>query len=71
MFLFEVMAETVPAMRRHIGPPVSARENAEKFLDKYIQEEVFAGPYIEDNRYIVEPPQVHPRRRSATIKNTP
>jgi tRNA nucleotidyltransferase (CCA-adding enzyme) len=57
MFLFEVMAETVPAMRRHIGPPVSARENAEKFLDKYIQEEVFAGPYIEDNRYIVELPR--------------
>ncbi|MFA7199338.1 MAG: CCA tRNA nucleotidyltransferase [Methanoculleus sp.] len=54
ILLFEVMAGTVPAMRRHIGPPLSARENAEKFLAKYVSEEVFAGPYVEDGRYVVE-----------------
>ncbi|MEN6514041.1 CCA tRNA nucleotidyltransferase [Methanoculleus sp.] len=57
MLLFELMAGEVPAMRRHIGPPVWARENAEKFLLKYVQEDVFAGPYIEDGRYIVEVPR--------------
>ena len=54
MLLFELMAETVPVMRRHIGPPLSSRENAEKFLAKYVSEEVFAGPYVEDGRYVVE-----------------
>ena len=54
MLLFELMAGTVPAMRRHIGPPLSSRENAEKFLAKYVSEEVFAGPYVEDGRYVVE-----------------
>ena len=57
MLLFELMAETIPAMRRHIGPPLSARENAEKFLAKYVREEIFAGPYVEDGRYVVELPR--------------
>jgi tRNA nucleotidyltransferase (CCA-adding enzyme) len=57
MLLFELMAGEVPVMRRHLGPPVSARENAEKFLAKYVQEEVFAGPYVEDGRYVVELPR--------------
>ncbi|NLB01117.1 MAG: CCA tRNA nucleotidyltransferase [Methanomicrobiales archaeon] len=54
ILLFELMAGEAPAMRRHIGPPLSARENAEKFLAKYVQEDVFAGPYVEDGRYVVE-----------------
>jgi len=54
VILFELMAGEVPVMRRHIGPPVWSRENAEKFLAKYVQEEVFAGPYVEDGRYVVE-----------------
>ncbi|WP_366515251.1 CCA tRNA nucleotidyltransferase [Methanoculleus sp.] len=57
MLLFELMADTVPAMRRHIGPPVWSRGNAEKFLAKYVREEVFAGPYVEDGRYVVELPR--------------
>ncbi|MDV2481295.1 CCA tRNA nucleotidyltransferase [Methanoculleus sp. Wushi-C6] len=57
MLLFELMAAGAPAMRRHIGPPLSARENAEKFLAKYVGEEVFAGPYVEDGRYVVEVPR--------------
>jgi len=61
MLLFELMAGTVPVMRRHIGPPLSARENAEKFLAKYVSEEVFAGPYVEDGRYVVEIPRTFTR----------
>jgi len=57
MLLFELMAGEVPVMRRHLGPPVSARENAEKFLAKYVREEVLAGPYVEDGRYVVELPR--------------
>ncbi len=57
ILLFELMAGTVPLMRRHIGPPLSSRENAEKFLAKYVSAEVFAGPYVEDGRYVVEVPR--------------
>lgn len=57
MLLFELMNSEVPAMRRHIGPPLSSRENAEKFLAKYVREDVFAGPYVEDGRYVVEVPR--------------
>ena len=57
ILVFELMAAEAPAMRRHIGPPLSSRENAEKFLEKYVREEVFAGPYVEDGRYVVEVPR--------------
>ncbi|NLA38662.1 MAG: CCA-adding protein, partial [Methanomicrobiales archaeon] len=57
MLLFELMAEEVPAVRRHIGPPVWSPENAAKFVDKYVHDGVFAGPYIEDGRYVVELPR--------------
>ncbi|MCK8518274.1 CCA tRNA nucleotidyltransferase [Methanoculleus sp. 7T] len=61
MLLFELMADEVPVMRRHIGPPVSSRGNAEKFLAKYVHDEVLAGPYIEDGRYVVELPRTFTR----------
>ena len=65
ILFFELMASDVPAMRRHIGPPLSSRENAEKFLAKYVQEDVFAGPYVEDGRYVVEVPR--PFTRAADL----
>ena len=43
----------------------ASRENAEKFLAKYVQEDVFAGPYIEDGRYVVEVPR--PFTRAADL----
>lgn len=61
MLLFELMNETVPVMRRHIGPPLWSRGNAEKFLAKYVREEVFAGPYVEEGRYVVEVPRTFTR----------
>ncbi|HOB17825.1 MAG TPA: CCA tRNA nucleotidyltransferase [Candidatus Methanoculleus thermohydrogenotrophicum] len=57
MLLFELMADEVPVMRRHIGPPVWSQGNARKFLEKYVHDEVLAGPYIEDGRYVVELPR--------------
>ena len=61
MLLFELMAEEVPVVRRHIGPPVWSPENATKFVDKYVHDGVFAGPYIEDGRYVVELPRTFTR----------
>ena len=61
MLLFELMADEVPVMRRHIGPPAWSRGNAAKFVAKYVDDEVLAGPYIEDGRYVVELPRTFTR----------
>ena len=57
MLVFELFVEDLPAVRRHIGPPAWNAANAEKFISKYEDSrhlELFAGPYIEDGKYIVE-----------------
>ncbi|MDK2974414.1 MAG: hypothetical protein PWP08_785 [Methanofollis sp.] len=54
MLLFELFAEQMPAVVRHVGPPVWSRENAEKFAVMWRQRKHFCGPYIENDRYVVE-----------------
>ncbi len=58
MLLFELLVDTLPAVRFHAGPPVTAHVNAAKFIDKYIHSDIiFAGPFIRDGRYGVELPR--------------
>jgi tRNA nucleotidyltransferase (CCA-adding enzyme) len=58
MMLFELLVDTLPAIRYHAGPPVTAHVNAAKFIEKYIHSDViFAGPYIREGRYGVELPR--------------
>jgi tRNA nucleotidyltransferase (CCA-adding enzyme) len=57
LLLFELKSGSVPHARRHTGPPLWNRENAEKFSLKYRESGaplLMAGPFIEDGRYIVE-----------------
>lgn len=54
MFLFELLVAELPAIRKHIGPPVWNRENAGKFLEKYISGKNGGLPYISNGRYEVE-----------------
>ncbi len=61
MMLFELLVDELPAVRRHIGPPLWARANAERFAAKYIGRDVFAGPFVEDGRYVVEIGRVYTR----------
>ncbi|MDD3575020.1 CCA tRNA nucleotidyltransferase [Methanospirillum sp.] len=58
MMLFELLVNTLPAIRYHTGPPVTTHVNATKFIEKYIHSDtIFAGPYIRDGRYGVELPR--------------
>lgn len=57
MLLFELMTDTLPAVRRHLGPPVWSEGNARKFVGKYVDADLFSGPFIEDGRYYVEIPR--------------
>jgi tRNA nucleotidyltransferase (CCA-adding enzyme) len=63
MFLFELLAGELPAVRRHAGPPLWNRANADKFREKHLAERT-AGPYIREGRYEMEVP-----REYTTAKN--
>lgn len=55
MILFELLVESLPAVRYHAGPPANASPNARKFLEKYMyQTDLYAGPFIRDGKYGVE-----------------
>lgn len=53
--LFELLVDRLPPLFTRTGPPVDNAVNAGKFRDKYLNQDVFSGPYIaEDGRYAVE-----------------
>jgi tRNA nucleotidyltransferase (CCA-adding enzyme) len=57
LFLIELLTDTLPPVKRHYGPPVWAFQNANQFVQKYLDNDsirVFSGPYIENGIYIVE-----------------
>lgn len=55
MILFELLTESLPAVRYHAGPPAHPGVNARKFLEKYTHDPgLFAGPFIRHGRYGVE-----------------
>jgi tRNA nucleotidyltransferase (CCA-adding enzyme) len=56
VLLFELLIDELPKIRRHTGPPLWNRENAEKFRDKYLLQQD-SGPYIESGRYEIEVPR--------------
>ena len=53
ILLFELLVRELPRIRRHAGPPIWNRENAEKFRDKH-RVSSLPGPYIADGRYEME-----------------
>lgn len=53
--LFELLVDRLPPLYTRTGPPVDNAVNAKKFREKYLNHDVFSGPYIaEDGRYAVE-----------------
>jgi tRNA nucleotidyltransferase (CCA-adding enzyme) len=56
MFLFELLVKELPSVRRHAGPPLWNRVNADKFREKHLAEQT-AGPYIDEGRYEIEVPR--------------
>ena len=63
MFLFELLVGDLPSVRRHAGPPVWNRVNADKFREKHLAERV-AGPFIDEGRYEMEVPREYPTAKS-------
>src|SRR3990172_4773575 len=58
VFMFELEAQVLPDIKKHIGPPLEREAECEKYLAKYAgNERVVSGPYIEDGRWMVELPR--------------
>jgi len=68
MLLFELLTDDLPPIRRHEGPPVWNRMNAEKFREKY-RDATLPGPFIENGRYMMEVPREF--MRAADLLSSP
>jgi tRNA adenylyltransferase (EC 2.7.7.25) len=58
MIVFELLVDRLPSVRRHTGPPVWERDNAEKFIARE-RPRLYAGPFIEGGIYVMEIPRRH------------
>jgi tRNA nucleotidyltransferase (CCA-adding enzyme) len=58
MLLFELLVDSLPALKRHMGPYIWNGSNADDFRDKY-RNGTFSGPYIEDGRYWIDIQRKH------------
>lgn len=55
VFIFEVEQQTLPQIKKHLGPPIEKAKECENFLKKYVgNAETMSGPYVEDGRWVVE-----------------
>jgi tRNA nucleotidyltransferase (CCA-adding enzyme) len=57
VFTFELEQAKLPNVKKHLGPPLERQTECDQFLAKYTQNNVLAGPYVEDGRWIVELPR--------------
>ena len=53
VLFFELAVAERPAIERHDGPPVSAREHAVGFYETYADADCY-GPFVDGGRYVVE-----------------
>jgi len=57
VLLFELSTAELPAVERHEGPPVSVRDHATGFFEAYVDDDSCVGPFLDDDRYVVERPR--------------
>jgi tRNA nucleotidyltransferase (CCA-adding enzyme) len=59
VLLVETSVAELPAVVRHLGPPVHVGEHAHSFYDRYAEDETVYGPFVDGNRYVVERERDH------------
>ena len=57
IIIFELLVAELPNIIVREGPPVWNHTNADKFVEKYLHQEEFAGPWIFEDRYYTEVPR--------------
>ncbi len=59
VLLVETSVAELPAVVRHLGPPVHVGEHAHSFYERYADDESVYGPFVEGDRYVVERERDH------------
>jgi len=55
VFIFELQSRLLPAVEKHLGPPVIKNQDCRKFIEKHLASRLLiSGPRIEGNRWVVE-----------------
>jgi len=55
VFIFELQSQLLPAVEKHLGPPITKKKDCERFLKKHLaSKQLISGPRIEGNRWVVE-----------------
>jgi tRNA nucleotidyltransferase (CCA-adding enzyme) len=55
IFIFELEQNTLPDIKKHLGPPLEFQRECDSFLAKYAtNNEVLTGPFLEEGRWMVE-----------------
>lgn len=55
VFIFELQSRLLPAVEKHLGPPVTKKQDCKRFLEKHLMSRLLiSGPRIEGGRWIVE-----------------
>ena len=55
IFIFELHSRSLPAVEKHLGPPVRKKEDCERFLEKHLgSKQIVSGPRVEGDRWVVE-----------------
>jgi tRNA nucleotidyltransferase (CCA-adding enzyme) len=60
VLVFEVEHGNLALVKKHLGPPIRKRIESDNFLRKHVGAvDTVSGPYIEDNRWVVEIKREH------------
>jgi tRNA nucleotidyltransferase (CCA-adding enzyme) len=57
VLLVELETARLPAIERHDGPPVHVTDHARSFYEQYADDDAVYGPFIDEDRYVVERPR--------------
>jgi len=60
IFVYELEHLSLPAIKKHLGPPLGKPKECENFLKKHLNSpDTLSGPMIENGRWIVETKRKH------------
>lgn len=60
LIIFELLVADLPKITLRNGPPVWVHDNADRFVEKYLIGNPFAGPWISEDRYYTEVDRRYP-----------
>ena len=68
LFIIELETNTLPRIKKSIGPPLEFEEECNSFISKYANNpSLISGPYIQNKRWIILKKRSHFKKTSETL----